>query len=122
MKKIMTSLFGIIATGLLLITFSSSAVAQEKQVARCTLTYTIGNMLSVNAEGPCTFFQVGDIVNIQGVVEENGQKYIATIDNAKNEGLLIGGGTFTLAHGKLAKNDPTEVVWPNGYVLKIILK
>ncbi len=118
----MMPILGLVATGLLLVAFSSSAIAQEKQTARCTLTYKIGNMLSVDAEGPCTFFQVGNIVNIQGVVEENEQTYIATIDNAKNEGLLIGAGTFTLAHGKLAKNDPTEVVWPNGYVLKIILK
>ncbi len=122
MRKVMTPVLRLVATGLLLTALCSTAVAQEKQTARCTLTYKIGDMLSVNAEGPCTFFQTGDIVNIQGTVEENGQTYIANIDNGKNEGLLIGAGTFTLAHGKLAKNIPTEVVWPNGYVLKIILQ
>ncbi|OEU48162.1 MAG: hypothetical protein BA862_05675 [Desulfobulbaceae bacterium S3730MH12] len=122
MKKAMISVFGLVATGLLVAALCGTAVAQEKQTARCTLTYKIDNMLSVNAEGPCTFFQTGDIVNVQGTVEENGQTYIANIDNSKNEGLLIGAGTFTLAHGKLTKNESTEVVWPNGYVLKIILK
>ena len=118
----MLPVFGLVTTALLASLFCGTTSAQEKQTARCMLTYKIDNMLSVNAEGQCTFFQAGDIVNIQGTVEENGQKYIANIDNGKNEGLLIGAGTFTLAHGKLAKNDPTEIVWPNGYVLKIILK
>ncbi len=111
---------GFVAAALLAL-LCSTASALEKQTAKCTLTYKIDNILSVNAAGPCTFFQEGDIVNIQGTVEENGQTYIATIDNGKNEGLLIGAGTFTLAHGKLAKNSPTEVIWPNGYILKIIL-
>lgn len=118
----MKPVLGLVATGLLLTLLCSTTVAQEKLTARCTLTYKINNILSVNAEGPCTFFQNGDIVNVQGTVEENGQTYIANIDNRKNEGLLIGAGTFTLAHGKLTKNESTEVIWPNGYVLKIILK
>ncbi len=117
-KKVMLPVLGLVATGLLA-ALCSTASAQEKQTAQCTLTYKIQDMLSVDAKGPCTFFQEGDIVNVQGTVEENGQTYIANIDNGKNEGLLIGAGTFTLAHGKLAKNEPTEVVWPNGYVLKI---
>ena len=118
MKKTMIPVLGLVATGLLA-ALCSTASAQEKQTAQCTLTYKIQDVLSVDAKGPCTFFQEGDIVNVQGTVEENGQTYIANIDNGKNEGLLIGAGTFTLAHGKLAKNEPTEVVWPNGYVLKI---
>ncbi len=102
--------------------FCSTASAQERTTAHCTLTYKIQGILSVNAEGPCTFFQEGSIVSLQGTVKENGQRYSATIDNSKNEGLLIGAGTFTLAHGKLAQNSDTELVWPNGYVLKIQMK
>ena len=95
-----------------------TALAQEEFEARCTLTYKD----SVNVEGPCSIFQEGAIVRIKGTAEENGQKYIAIIDNGKNEGLLIGAGTFTLADGKLTTNEDTRVTWPNGYVLTIELK
>ena len=104
----------VLATGGLF-ALGGSAFAQQEHKARCTLTYKE----SVNAKGPCTFFEEGAVVDIKGTVEENGQKYIAVIDNNKNEGLLIGAGTFTLADGKLAKNEMKEVRWPNGYVLTI---
>ncbi len=115
-KKIMIPVLGLVASGL--IATAGSALAVDKMHGRCTLTH--GTI--VNIEGPCEFFQEGDIVNVQGTAEENGVKYIATIDNSKNEGLLIGAGTFDLAQGKLDKNEATEVVWPNGYVLKIKMK
>ena len=114
MIKIMIPVLGLVATGLIA-TLGSTAFAVDKQKGRCTLTH--GTI--VNIEGPCEFFQAGDIVNVQGTADENGVTYIATIDNSKNEGLLIGAGTFDLAKGKLDKNEATEVVWPNGYVLKI---
>jgi len=121
MKKTMIPILGLAAT-VALSFLCSTAFAQEKQTAQCTLTYKIKNMLSVNAEGPCKIFQTEDILNIQGIVNENGQTYIANIDIKNNVGLLIGAGTFTLAHGKLTKNEPTEVIWPNGYILKIKMK
>lgn len=102
----------------LLVVFAAiggTAFAQEDVAAWCTLTYKD----SVNVEGPCSIFQEGAIVRIKGTVEENGQKYIAIIDNSKNEGLLIGAGTFTCADGKLATNEDTRVTWPNGYVLTV---
>ena len=118
MKKTMIPILGL-AASVALTALCSITFAQEKQTAQCTLTYKIKDILAVNAEGPCKIFQTEDIVNIQGIVNENGQTYIANIDNGKNVGLLIGAGTFTLAHGKLTKNEPMEVIWPNGYVLKI---
>ena len=114
----MTNRF-LISTLVILAALGGSTVfAQEELTARCTLTHKP----SVNAKGPCTILQEGSIVSVKGTVEENGQKYTAIIDNSKNEGLLIGAGTFDLANGKLTKNDSTEVVWPNGYVLTIELK
>lgn len=96
-------------------TFCSTAFAQEVELTgRCHLTYKN----SVNAKGPCTIHQVGETVTIKGTVEENGQKYLAIINNGKNEGVILGAGTFTLADGKLATNKSDEVSWPNGYVLK----
>ena len=94
---------------------TGSVSAMEKIEAKCHLTYK----KTVDAKGPCTIMDDGKIVSIKGTVEENGQKYTAVIDNAKNEGLLIGAGTFGLADGKLEKNEALEVVWPNGYMLKI---
>ncbi len=120
-KKIMLPVFALVITASLAV-LGTTVSAEETLTARCSLTYKIQDILSVNAEGPCTIFQEGGIVSVKGTVEENGQTYIATIDNNINEGLLIGAGTFTLAHGKLAKNEETEVVWPNGYVLKIEMK
>jgi hypothetical protein len=96
----------------------STLAAPEQHEGRCTLTYKA----SVNAAGPCTYFEEGPIASVHGTVEETGQTYIATIDNSKNEGLLIGAGTFTLADGKLEKNDMLDVRWPNGYVLTITPK
>ncbi len=113
-KKIMLPVLGLLATGLIA-TLGSTAFAVEKQKGRCTLT----NGGIVNIEGPCEFFQAGNMVNVQGTADENGVHFLAEIDNGKNEGLLIGAGTFDLAKGKLEKNEATEVVWPNGYVLKI---
>jgi hypothetical protein len=52
---------------------------------------------------------------VKGVVEENGAKYLAIINNDNNEGLLMGAGTFILADGPLEKNESEKVVWPNGY-------
>jgi hypothetical protein len=106
----------LICTSILLAALNSIAFAQEEVVtARCALTYKA----SVNTEGPCTIRSVDSIVNIKAAVEENGQKYIVIIDNSKDEGLLIGAGTFTLADGKLSSNGKNEVRWPNGYVLKM---
>ena len=95
-----------------------SAFAQQKQSARCTLTHKT----SVNVEGPCIVLEEGSIVEVQGTAEENGQTYIAAIDNGKATGLLIGAGTFTLADGELAENEMQKVVWPNGYVLTVELE
>ncbi len=113
-KKIVFPVLGLVATSFIA-AFGSTAFAVEKQKGQCTLT----NGGIVDIKGPCEFFQVGANVNVQGTAEENGVTYIAEIDNSKNEGLLIGAGTFDLASGKLEKNDPLEVRWPNGYVLKI---
>jgi hypothetical protein len=112
--KIMLPVLGLLATGFIA-TLGSTVFAVEKQKGRCTLT----NGGIVNIEGPCEFFQAGNMVNVQGTNDENGVRFLAEIDNGKNEGLLIGAGTFDLAKGKLEKNEATEVVWPNGYVLKI---
>ena len=87
----------------------------------CTIYRFYGYKNSIDANGPCTVYQVKNIASVKGIVSENGQRYIATIDNDKNEGLLIGAGTFTMADGKLSTNDATKVVWPNGYVLTIKL-
>ena len=97
-----------------------TALAEEKLKleGRCALTYKT----SVNAEGPCTILQESPVVSVKGTVEENGQKYIAIDNNNKGEGVLIGAGTFTLADGKLAKNEMKEASWANGYVLQIELK
>jgi hypothetical protein len=92
-----------------------TAVAQEVTLqGRCHLTFE----KTVNAKGPCTVHQVGATVSIKGTVEENGQQYLAIINNDKNTGLLLGAGTFTLADGPLASNKSDKVSWPNGYVLK----
>jgi len=106
-----------LAIGLITVSGSTFA-APDIHDGHCTLTYKE----IVNAEGPCTFFQEGPITSVHGTVAENGEKYIATIDNSKNEGLLIGGGAFGLADGALQTNDPTRVVWPNGYVLTVTPK
>jgi hypothetical protein len=91
-----------------------AAFAQNLTLTRqCQLSYKD----SVNAKGTCTVRQTGDTVTVSGTVEENGQKYVAIITNSKNEGLLMGAGTFTLADGRLASNQPDSVRWPNGYVL-----
>ncbi len=115
-KKIITPVLAVAAAAMFSVMCSSSAFAVEKKQGRCTLTHGA----IVNIEGPCEFFQEGDIVNIQGSAVENGVTYIATIDNGKNEGLLIGAGSFDLAQGKLTKNEANEMVWPNGYILKIM--
>ena len=94
---------------------TENAIAIKKQKGHCTLT----NGGIVDIEGPCEFFQTGSNVNVQGKAKENGVTFLVEIDNSKNEGLLIGAGTFDLAKGKLSKNDPLEVRWPNGYVLTI---
>ena len=95
--------------------FSSSAFARDIELSwECRLIYRD----SVNAKGPCTARQTGDIVSVKGTVEENGPKYTAIIDNRKNEGLLLGAGTFTPANGRLEENGSTLVRWPNGYLLK----
>ena len=117
MKRFTIPALILVTSGLATFGAGVSAAPQPKD-AHCTLTYKT----SVNAEGPCTFFEEGAIASIHGTVAENGQTYIATIDNSKNEGLLIGAGTFTLADGKLEKNDTLKVVWPNGYVLTITPK
>ena len=102
-------------TPLILAIFCNNAFAEQDLTAQCALTYKS----SVNAKRPCTIFTAESIIRIKGTVEENGQLYTAIIDNSKNTGLLIGAGTFTLADGQLSKNEPNEVNWPNGYVLKI---
>ena len=107
----------LIGTSILVAAFNSTTYAQDLIKGQCTLKYKA----SVDAKGPCTVYQNKNMVSIKGTVEENGQKYIATIDNSKNEGLLIGAGIFTLADGKLAKNEANEVTWPNGYVLTVKL-
>jgi hypothetical protein len=107
----------LIGTFVLVAAFNSMAYAQEFIKGQCTLKYKS----SVDAKGPCSVYQNKNMVSVKGIVEENGQKYIATIDNSKNEGLLIGAGAFTLADGKLTKNEASKVTWPNGYVLTIKL-
>lgn len=99
--------------------FCSTAYAQNVEVTgRCHLTYKD----SVNARGTCKVHQVGDTVTINGTVEENGQRYLAIINNSKNEGVLLGAGTFTLADGMLASNESDEVRWRNGYELRLNLR
>jgi hypothetical protein len=107
----------LLGTSIIVAAFNSMAFAQDLIKGQCTLKYKT----SVDAKGPCTVYQNKNMVSIKGTVEENGQKYIATIDNSKNEGLLIGAGTFTLADGKLAKNEASKATWPNGYILTIEL-
>jgi hypothetical protein len=96
-------------------TLAENATAIKKQKGRCTLT----NGGIVDIQGPCEYFQTGSYVNVQGKAKENGVTFLAAIDHSKNQGLLIGAGTFDLAKGKLSKNDPLEFSWPNGYVLTI---
>jgi len=84
-------------------------------------TCKLVNKPVVDASGPCSVLQEGAVVSVQGTVAENDRHYIATIDNDKNTGLLIGAGTFLLADGELSKNETFEVRWPNGYVLMIEL-
>ena len=96
-------LYGIVATSFIA-TLGSIAFAVDKQKGRYTLT----NSGIVNIEGPCKFFQVGDIINVQGTAVENGVTYIVTIDNSKNEGLLIGAGTFDLAIKHLLQQHFTK--------------
>ena len=103
---------------IILAALSGTAFAAEDLKVHCTLIYKD----VVTAEGPCKILEEGSIVRVKGMVEENGQTYIAIIDNSKNTGLLIGAGTFTVADGKLSKNEVTEVSWPNGHVLKVDLK
>jgi len=112
MKK---PILAVIPLAILFAALGSAAFAVEKETASCTLTYKE----SVNVEGPCTFFTQEKIMDIQGIAEENGQKYLAVIDLGKKQGLLIGAGTFTLADGKLAKIETDKWTWPNGYVLTI---
>jgi len=94
---------------------TDNVTAIKKQKGYCTLT----NGGIVDIKGPCEYFQTGSYVNVQGKAEENGVHFLAEIDSIKNEGLLIGAGTFDLAKGKLSKNGPLEVSWPNGYILTI---
>jgi len=82
---------------------------------RCELFYK-GDKI---AEGDCTASQVNAVVSVKAVVEENGAKYSAIIDNDKNSGVIIGCGAFTLADGKLSENEPTRFAFPNGYELRM---
>jgi len=82
---------------------------------RCELFYK-GDKV---AEGDCTASQMNAVVSVKAVVEENGAKYSAIIDNDKNSGVIIGCGAFTLADGKLSENDATRFAFPNGYELRM---
>jgi hypothetical protein len=79
------------------------------------LTYDPG----VDAKGPSTLLSEGPTVSVNAMVEENGQKYSAIINNDESEGVRLGAGTFTLANGELGKNEADEIQWPNGHVLSI---
>jgi len=73
------------------------------------------------AEGKCTASQINAVVSVKAVVEENGARYQAIIDNDKNSGAIIGCGAFTLADGPLSVNEETRFAFPNGYELRMKL-
>lgn len=93
------------------------ALAQQFE-GRCELHYRD----QILGEGPCTATQSNDAnqtVTVKGTISENGETYIAIINNRSNYGTLIGAGTFTLAEGKLVSNSPTRVLFGNHYELDI---
>jgi hypothetical protein len=98
---------------------SLPAMAQQFE-GRCELHYRD----QIIGEGPCTATQTSDAnqtVTIKRTISENGENYIATINNRSNYGTLIGAGTFTLAEGKLISNDSTCVIFGHHYELDIFL-
>lgn len=98
---------------------SLPAMAQQFE-GRCELHYRD----QIIGEGPCTATQTSDAnqtVTIKGTISENGENYIAIINNRSNYGTLIGAGTFTLAEGKLVSNDSTRVIFGNHYELDIFV-
>ena len=120
-KKTMLPVLALFASSLLAVPASGLSAAINVQ-GECTLKHSP----SVNAAGPCTVLQEGDIMTVNGTLTDTAgtvktpsQHFTAVINNAKNEGLLIGAGFFDLANGKLKKNESTKVVWPNGYTLTI---
>jgi hypothetical protein len=74
------------------------------------------------ANGACEIKQIGAVVSVKATVEENGQLYTAIVDNDKNEGVILGCGTFILARGPLKSNEATSFSSPNGYELKVELE
>lgn len=93
---------------------AQSALAVDFE-GRCELFYK-GDKI---AEGDCTASQVGAVVSVKAVVEENGAKYTAIIDNDRNSGVIIGCGAFTLADGELSENEETRFAFPNGYEMRM---
>lgn len=92
------------------------AQAQEFE-GTCELHYRD----TVIGRGNCTANQVDDTVTVKGLIEENGERYTAIINNRSNYGTLLGAGTFVLAEGKLVSNDATRVIFPNHYELDIFV-
>ena len=105
---------GLVAAVLTMFATTASAIDFE---GRCELFYK-GDKI---AEGACTAKQTNAVVSVKAVVEENGAKYQAIIDNDKNSGVIIGCGAFTLADGPLSANEPTRFAFPNGYELRMQL-
>lgn len=97
--------------------FSSANASEIKLEGTCELHYK-GEKV---AEGQCTATQIKTVVSVKAVVEENGARYQAIIDNDKNSGVIIGCGAFTLADGELSKNEATRFAFPNGYELRMNL-
>jgi hypothetical protein len=109
----------VLMAGILVGGFSLPAMAQQFE-GRCELHYRD----QIIGEGPCTATQSNDAnqtVTVKGTISENGENYLAIINNRSNYGTLIGAGTFTLAEGKLVSNSATRVIFGNHYELDIFL-
>jgi len=96
---------------------SAQAALAAEYEGRCELFYKDDKI----AEGACTATEVNKVVSVKAVVEENGARYTAIIDNNKGSGVIIGCGAFTLADGPLSVNETTHFAFPNGYALKMTL-
>ena len=108
-----------ITTALLLIVLALGArtAAAADYEGRCELFYKEQKI----AEGACTASEINQVVSVKAVVEENGARYTAIIDNNKGSGVIIGCGAFTLADGPLSVNETTHFAFPNGYALRMTL-
>ena len=98
------------------ILFASGALSEETQETTCRLIYKS----DFNTQGPCTVSPQGSLLTVDGLLSQDGRRFIAVLDTASNEGMLVSATTvMTLAYGKVGSSTPNTYVWNNGHALVV---